>query len=213
VIAASRRVQWLWLAASALLHVILSWAGWYAWLQANRVIDGGALGFLTWTIPTLAGSLTWIHLEEQGRTASYRPFLIAGALCMAAGYAISCLTNGGVWAAPPFVPPWHPVDMWTMSQRAGSASYLTFATGFSLWVFTFFLWWSDERGGRWGLFRTFGTNALAAYILHGLVQAAVKPFAPKDSPAYWFALTFLIFFGISYLFVRSLEKNGIFLKL
>ena len=213
VIARSARTQTFWLIGSAVLHILLSASWWHEWLRANRVIDGGPLGFLTWTIPVLAGSLTYMYLESHGREKSYRPFLLMGALAMAAGYALSCLTNGGVLAAPPFVAPWHERDMWTMSQQAGSVSYLLFATGFSLAVYTFFLWWSDARQRQWSVFRTLGVNALAGYVLHMLVEDAVKPFAPKDSPLAWALFTFLIFFSITWLFLRSLERNKIFIRL
>ena len=64
-----------------------------------------------------------------------------------------------------------------------------------------------------GLFRTFGRNAVAAYILHGIVAQAVKPYVPGDAPL-WYALAgFSVSFGITYLFVRHLEKNEIYLRL
>lgn len=100
-----------------------------------------------------------------------------------------------------------------MSQRAGSVSYQTFAAGFSLAVYVLFVLACDL--GRWhaGLFRTFGQNALAAYILHELVAGAVKPFVPRDAPV-WFVLAgFLLFFGISYLLVRYLEKSAIYIRM
>ena len=208
VIARSARAQILWLLGSATLHVVLSATWWHEWLRANRVIDGGALGFLTWTIPVLAGSLTYMHAD-----ATKAAMLRVAALLMAAGYALSCLSNGGVLAAPPFVAPWHARDMWTMSQQAGSVSYLTFATGFSLAAYVFFRWWTDEKGRQLGVFRTLGVNALAGYIIHSLVEDAVKPYAPKDSPLAWALFTFAVFFGITWLFLRSLEKNKLFLRL
>jgi len=213
VITRSARVQVLWMAGSAGLHVWLSASWWHEWLRANRVIDGGPLGFLTWTVPVLAGSLTYMYLESNGREKSYRPFLGASALAMSTGYGLSCLTNGGVIAAPPFVAPWHERDMWTMSQQAGAVSYLVFASGFSLAVYTFFLWWSDAKGHEWGVFRTLGVNALAGYVLHMMVDDAVKPFAPKDSPLPWALLMFLLYFGITWLFLRSLERSKIFIRL
>jgi predicted acyltransferase len=208
VIAASARAQVLWLAGSAVLHVILSATWWHDWLRANRVIDGGPLGFLTWTIPVLAGSLTYIYIDSPKRF-----MLRVAALAMLAGYGLSCLSQGGVLAAPPFVAPWHDRDMWTMSQQAGSVSYLLFSTGFSLAVFVFFRWWTDERGRQLAVFRTLGVNALAGYILHMLVDDAVKPFAPKDSPLAWALFSFVIFFTITWLFLRSLERNNTFLRL
>jgi predicted acyltransferase len=213
VIAASARAQVLWMAGSAALHVVLSATWWHDWLRANRVIDGGPLGFLTWTIPVLAGSLTYMYLEAHGRDKAFKPFLQLSAAAMLAGYALSCLTSGGVLAAPPFFPPWHERDMWTMSQQAGSVSYLLFSTGFSLAVYTFFLWWTDVRGRQWSVFRTLGVNALAGYVLHMLVEEFVKPFAPKDSPLSWALFSFLVFFTITWLFLRSLEKNNVYIKL
>jgi hypothetical protein len=68
-------------------------------------------------------------------------------------------------------------------------------------------------GWQIGLFRTLGTNALVGYVLHGIVGDAVSPFIPKDSPGWYVAAGFLLYFGITYLFIRHLEKNNIYLKL
>jgi hypothetical protein len=46
-----------------------------------------------------------------------------------------------------------------------------------------------------------------------LVEDAVKPFAPKDSPLAWALFSFAVFFGITWLFLRSMEKNKLFLRL
>jgi hypothetical protein len=132
---------------------------------------------------------------------------------MAIGYLTSCL--GGSMAPPPFVhpEPGRAVDLWTMSQRTGSVSYLTFSAGFSLAVYALFVVLCDRGGLRIGLFRTFGQNALAAYILHGLVSEAVKPYTPYDSPLWYLSLGFSIYFLINYLFIRYLEKSAIFLRI
>ena len=66
----------------------------------------------------------------------------------------------------------------------------------------------ETTGRRAGLFRTFGRNALAAYVLHDLVAAAVKPYVPRDAPGWYVAAGFLLYFGISYGLVRGLEKQG-----
>lgn len=213
VIAASTRSLWLFMAGSGLLHLALSKWFWYDWLIANRVIDGGALGFLTWTIPTLMGAIAYQTVKDLGAERSMRVLLRWSVPLMLAGYAISCLSAGGVIAAPPFVEPWHPRDIWTMSQQSGSISYLTFSAGFSLLVYAFFLWWSDLRGHQFALFRTLGTNALAGYVIHGMVSQLVKPFAPKDSPGWYVAFAFAVYFAISWAMVRSLEKNNVYIKL
>ena len=45
--------------ASATTFHLLSHYGYYAWVMERPGIDGGPLGFLTWTIPLLVGSLAY----------------------------------------------------------------------------------------------------------------------------------------------------------
>lgn len=131
-----------------------------------------------------------------------------------------------VLAEPPFVQPPHddprvdlpPYDIqrnwnyWMMTQRGGSLSYLTFGAGFSLLVYVFFYILADMLNVRIGLFRTFGTNALAAYVLAGMIGGAVKTFVPGDAPHWYVLCSFVVHFSLVWLFVRTLEKNGIFLR-
>ena len=99
-----------------------------------------------------------------------------------------------------------------MTQRGGSLSYVTFAAGFSLLVYVLFYILSEMWGIRVGLFRTFGTNALAAYVLASIIGGAVKHFIPGDAPP-WYTITgFCVDFFLIWLFVRTLEKNKIFLR-
>ena len=220
-------VRALFLVFSALLQLWLSLMFYSDWVYAIGAYDGGPLGFLTWTIPTLAGSLAYDVVAGRGVRGAAFPLAVWSVVLMVAGYAISCgnalhyaLAEGGAldslraWLVePPFVPPSRPVDFWTMSQTVASVSYLTFGAGFSLLVYVLFIALCDLGKVRVGLFRTFGQNALAAYVIHDPVLRAVQPFVPKDSPL-WYALTgFLLFFGITYLFVRYLEKHGIYLRL
>ncbi|HEV8000376.1 MAG TPA: heparan-alpha-glucosaminide N-acetyltransferase domain-containing protein [Planctomycetaceae bacterium] len=103
-------------------------------------------------------------------------------------------------------------NYWMMTQRGGSLSYVTFGAGFSLLVYVLFYALADMLGVRIGVFRTFGTNALAAYVLHGIIGGAVKSFIPQDAPA-WYVITALCLdFCLIWLFVRTLEKNKIFLR-
>jgi predicted acyltransferase len=210
VIGASASTRGVFLLASAALHVGLSRQFYYEWVMTRPGIDGGPLGFLTWTIPLLVGSLAFDAMAKSDGRAVGKLMTWAVGL-MALGYGLSCL--GGTMAEPPFVPPSGPVNLWTMSQRAGSVSYLTFASGFSLAVYALFVLACDRGGMQIGLFRTFGRNALAAYILHDIVARAVKPYVPGDAPL-WYALAgFGVSFAITYLFVRHLEKNEIYLRL
>ena len=66
-----------------------------------------------------------------------------------------------------------------MTQRGGSLSYLTFGAGFSLFVYLLFYVVSDLGGIRIGVFRTLGSNALAAYVLASIIGSAVQAFIPR----------------------------------
>ncbi len=119
-------------------------------------------------------------------------------------------------AEPPFVPPpdstlrkW---NYWMMSQRAGTLSYLTFAAGLSLVVYIAFFIACDLWKLRLGFFQTFGTNALLAYVLHSMVGDAIQAFGPKDSPAWYAYGSLILFFSVTWLFVRSFEKQGMYLR-
>jgi predicted acyltransferase len=214
VIAARAWTRVAFLVGSAALHLWLS--HWFYFNHAWNlpVIDGGPLGFLTWSIPTLVGSLACdaITAEQEGPNPAAR-LLGWSIVLMGLGYALSCL--GPVLPPPPFVKPEEsvPVTMWTMCQRTGSVSYQTYAAGVSLAVYALFVLLCDRGKLRLGLFRTFGQNPLAAYIVHPMVAGAVRPYVPDDSPL-WYVLTgFLVYFGICYLLIRYLEKNEIFLRL
>ncbi len=71
----------------------------------------------------------------------------------------------------------------------------------------------DGAGLQLGLFRIFGRNALAAYILHGLVAGAVKPYVPRDAPGWYVAAGFGVYLAINTLFIRHLDRNGLHLRL
>jgi predicted acyltransferase len=210
VIAAGPAVRVGYMVASAVLHLGLSWWFYFDWAWNRPVIDGGPLGFLSWSIPLLAGSLAYDVVFGDG-TGKLRRLLAAAVGLMAAGYGLSCL--GGAPAATPFVAPGGPVNLWTMSQRTGSISYLTFSAGFSLAIYALFVVLCDRGGWQVGIFRTFGRNALAAYVLHMLVDDAVKPYVPRDAPGWYVAAGFLLYFGITYVLVRGLERQGVFIRM
>ncbi len=258
-------IRIFWMMGSAVAHVLLSYWFNFVWCNTSpNGIDGGPLGFLTWTIPAIVGTLAcdvFVRPRSElqiGSLAMARVFF-ASLLLMGLGYAISCGTRmydvpesqvetlrgkklavDPVWptpsrlndkrelakelstglsawlAEPPFVKPpgedYRKWNYWMMSQRGGTLSYPLFAAGFSLLVYLIFFVVCDLGGFQLGFFRTFGTNALIAYVLHSMVGNAVQPFFPKDSPA-WYAITGLIlFFFITWLFVRSLEKQGAYLR-
>jgi predicted acyltransferase len=244
-------VRILFAIGSALAFTALSHWFYFEWVQRGG-IDGGVLGFLAWTTPTIVGTLACdIVVEADSRRRIGRLFGW-GALLMLVGWLLSCGSSlydvapaqsaavdsnpaekwavDPVWPSakrraahalraiePPFVPPPGPElreeNFSMMSQRAGTLSYHVFAAGLSLALFGVFFIVCDGWGWGLGLFRTLGTNALAAYVLHGIVGNAVERFMPDDSPGWYVAAGFLLYFGVTYLFIRKLERDGIYLKL
>jgi predicted acyltransferase len=263
-------------AASAAAHIALSY--WFNFLWVNGVpggvngIDGGPLGFLTWSIVSIAG--TWacdVCLAAKRAAAPGQPtdlgpamlkMMIAGWLIAGLGWLFSCGTTIynvqpdpnlsseqsealrnvkfaenpvipskeqlAAWkyqpAEPPFYPP-PPIserkwNYWMMSQRAGTLSYLTFSAGFSLLVFTVFVWLADVKKIRVGVFRTLGVNALAGYMLADLASPIARKLvgafgAPlsKQSPPLevWtaFVLHFLIVYGV----LRLMEWRKVYFRM
>ncbi len=120
-------------------------------------------------------------------------------------------------AAPPFVQPsaaeQRQLNYWLMDKRVVTLPFNLFSSGFSLAVYAFFFLLADLAEWQIGIFRTLGQNALAAYILHELINSAVRSFAPNDSPLGWVAASFAVYVGITYLFVRHLEKHGIYIRM
>ncbi|QDU43612.1 hypothetical protein Mal52_20880 [Symmachiella dynata] len=129
-------------------------------------------------------------------------------------------------AEPPFVYPPHTTpgvgkrsvmlrewNYWMVSQRQGTLSYTVIAGGMSIFLYAIFYIACDIWGLRLGLFTTFGTNALFAYALHPLTGGAVKAFMPRDVATWYMWLGFAVFMLFTWLFVRVLEKNNIYIKL
>ena len=224
-----------WALFSVITHVCISFAfkhvGWWTWsnydwtLTDPVAIDGGPLGFLTWTLPLLAGSFAydWCSKPTEGeRTGPVARLLVWGLLLMVLAYGLSCLNlryspneNSGRWLLElPFTAPADPAtkNYWTMSQRTGSVTYLLFAAGFAMATMGIFVVLCDRWKLRWGALDTLGSNALLAYIILGLLEDAIRPWVPKDSPA-WFALSgWGLEIGICWLILRNLQKNGVYIK-
>jgi predicted acyltransferase len=259
VIRAGALVRVAYMIASAALQVGLSYWFYFDWVNAHG-IDGGILGFLAWTIPTMVGTLACDAVAAPNSRAPLAKMILGSAILMGLGWLVSCGTtlydvpqeqvaavdeqridddrapvkqrfaedpvvpsrerldgHKLAWAEPPFVPPpdsdHRQENYWMMSQRAATLSYHTFGAGFSLAIFALFYIVSDLVGWQLALFRTLGTNALIGYILHGMVADAVERFMPKDSPGWYVTAGFLLYFGITWLFLRHLEKNKINIKL
>ncbi|MBP3959314.1 acyltransferase family protein [Gemmata sp. G18] len=230
VIAARPRVRIAYTVFSGVLHVALSYWFNYRWTNTPpNGVDGGPLGFLTWAVPLLIGSLACdLYQSTPNRERLCIRFAFIGAIIAALAYGLSCVHlapsdmdeghfNAAVSAAPPplvFVnvkPPTN--DLFTMSQRSGSLTYTLFGAGVALIVLAVFVLACDIGSMRIGVFRTLGSNALAAYIIHDPVYEAVKPFVPKDAPLEYIFVMCALALTICYALMRSLEKNKLFLKL
>jgi predicted acyltransferase len=213
VIAGSARGRLVFGLVSVGVHAVVSAVFWYDLLHEKRVIDGGPLGFLTWTVPALAGSFAYDFRHGRGAVGSLRPLLGWGVGLMVAGYGLSCFGVGGPVAAPPFFPPDGAIDQWTMSQRAGSASYLVFAAGLAMAVYAGFVWWCDVRGKAWGVFAILGANALLGYLLHEVVMRPFEALAEASDPWWWAVLVTAAFMAVTTLLVWWCNRRGWYLRL
>lgn len=217
VLAASAWIRALYAVLSAAIHIAVSRAGYYEWnLSSPPGVDGGPLGFLTWSIPVIAGTLAhdWVMRAPDRPSGGVRTILALAVTLMLAGYALSCLNR---WpGTPPFTPlaEGSPArSLWTMSQRSGSASYQAFGGGFALAVYAVFRLVSDGAAWNSNLLDVFGRNALAGYLVHGFVAEVVKQFTPRDAPALFVWSGFAVYLAIVWVILRYLDKHRLYLRL
>ena len=252
VVTASWRVRLVYAIVSGILHCGISWWFNFAWVHADPSgIDGGPLGFLSWSIPALCGTLACDAVKQSGVKATLR-IALSGIVVMLIGWLMSMgtvlynvnadATNvvkdpvneklaidpvipsldrlrswDGTIVEPPFVPPpdsnhrkW---NYWMMSQRTANLSYPTFAAGVSLVIYALCLWICDGMGLNLGLFRTLGTNSLAAYLLHDIAGWIISPFFPgKTSSVAWAMTGFGCFALFVYVFCRLLERRRWYIR-
>jgi len=92
VIRASAWVRIAYMVASAGAHVALSHWFYYDWVQTGG-IDGGLLGFLTWTIPTVVGTLACDAVVAADGRPRVAKMIVWGGLMMVGGWLMSCATT------------------------------------------------------------------------------------------------------------------------
>ena len=94
VIRSSFKVRIGYAAVSAALHVLFSWQFNFVWCNSSpNAIDGGPLGFLTWSIPTIVGTLACDMVTSQGTRTPWLKLIIASVVLMVAGWGLSCGTR------------------------------------------------------------------------------------------------------------------------
>jgi predicted acyltransferase len=127
-------------------------------------------------------------------------------------------------AEPPFVEP--PADdpvtdpmpavehrlrnYWMLGKRMPNLSFVTFASGYQFALLALFSAACDWGGLRLGLFRTFGTNPLAAYFIHGGMALVLALVVPHNASLLICLVGFAVTFAITYSLVRYLEKAGVY---
>ncbi|HIE97967.1 MAG TPA: hypothetical protein EYG03_13840 [Planctomycetes bacterium] len=80
--------------ASAVLHVALSWWFNFEWCNTSpNAIDGGPLGFLTWAVPALTGTVACDLVTQPDVRRRWVRLLSGAVALMGLGWTLSCGTR------------------------------------------------------------------------------------------------------------------------
>ena len=83
-----------------MIHLGLSYWFYFTWVHTPpESIDGGPLGFLTWTIPTIGGTLACDYWMSAAGSPKLNPYLWSGLGLMTLGWLLSCGTT--IYNVPP----------------------------------------------------------------------------------------------------------------
>jgi predicted acyltransferase len=184
--------------------------------QVRRLI---AIGFGMMAIGYSASCLT--RLYDRSPTDSQNTAQAISEVSVSPVWPPWDRLSGRSWesmlAEPPFVPPPPPShrqpNYWAMDKRIVSQSFVFFSTGFAIALYGLFVWVCDGKSLTFKPFHTFGTNPLAAYIIHHAVQVSLLALFPKNSAILWGVLGMAVSVFIAYTFVRFLEKRQLYLRL
>lgn len=144
VIGKSGRWRVLYLLFTASLHLALNGWFYFQWNNSSpKGIDGGTLGFLTWSIPTLVGTLCFdlIQSYQDGETSGRAAgtWLLFWAIALSAlGWALSCGTRWSDVPAEEPIPDTTPVPVLAMDPVYPPRETLT-------------RWWNDLLAKKWNL--------------------------------------------------------------
>lgn len=92
VIRAGKWVRVAWATGSAIAHFAICHWFYFSWVHDHGT-DGGPLGFLTWSIPTIVGTLACDTITGAGGRSRVFSLAAWSAALMALGYLISCGTT------------------------------------------------------------------------------------------------------------------------
>jgi len=194
--------------------------------EINRIRDEAAAKIKT-LVDTNAEELKQIEEENKEFIDARKPNELAASPVYppferAKGRAWTDLLAEAPFVQPPSLDPtqrnegersWRK-NYWMMGKRLVSVSFITFSTGFAMVLFSVFIVLCDMWGMRIGLFRTFGMNPLAAYAIHEVIlHASIPNLVPDNAPLWYCIAAFIAFMYVVYLFVRSLEKQNIFVRM
>jgi len=183
---------------------------------SKLIVAGGALMLVAWGLSCLSRLYDVDKGALRSRVASENAFspMIPTLL------DLSSASVGSLLAEPPFIQPPgtqdHPLRLrnyWMMIKQLPTLTFMLCATGFALLVYAIFVWLCDVNGWWLSLLNTFGTNPLAAYILHIFIVDQINKLVPSDAPTWYVMLGFFAFFFTTWAVVRYLEKRNLYIRL